>query len=83
MTLLRDSKDGEGSIINPRSIFRMGVEREKAFWCITCFKPKVQRHQDFDKWAQRTMGNPDTIKMFDRFGIWKPLTQARTLSINR
>lgn len=32
-TLFRDNDDGEGSVIAPRHVLRMGVEREEVSFC--------------------------------------------------
>lgn len=41
-TSFRDNDDGKGSIIGPRSILRIRVEREEVPWCDICLESKAQ-----------------------------------------
>lgn len=81
--LFKDNDDGEGSLIGPRSILRVQVEREEVPWCDICFKSKAQCHQSFYKWARRIMAKPSVTKLFNKLGIRQALTQSRTISIDK
>lgn len=80
--LLRDNKDGEGSVISARSILRMRVEIEEVPWCNMGFVSKVRCHQSLDEWEERIMAKTRCYKDVQQIGTGKPLTQARTLSMN-
>lgn len=43
--MFTDKGDDEGSIIGPRSILRMRVEREEVPWCDILLEPKAQHYQ--------------------------------------
>lgn len=48
-TWFRDDYDSEGSVIGPRSILRIPIERKDIPWCNIRFGSKAQRHQLFNK----------------------------------
>lgn len=71
-TIFLDSKDGEGSTINPRSIIRW-VKKAEVPWSDIRFKLKSQKHQVFDKWVGKIMNDPEAMEVFNKIGITKAL----------
>lgn len=73
-TLNRDSPDGAGSTINPRSILWMRIEKAEAPWSGVRFKSKRQTHQGFIEWVHRLLPDSEIAEMFNEVGIKKALT---------
>lgn len=83
MTPFHDHKDGADTMLTPRSILWMRVEKAKVPWIDVRFESKSESLQSFDNGVTRIMFNSETSEMSMRVGIKKTLTLARTTSINR
>lgn len=79
--LFGDNDNGEGSVIGSGTILRCGL-REKGCLAVR-FESNAQRHQLFDKWVGRIMVDSGVIKLLNKLGIRKALSQARIISIDR
>lgn len=66
--LFKDQDDWQCSIIGPRSILRMRVEREEVPMCDICFESKAQRHRLFDKWAGKLLADSSVKKFYKQIG---------------
>lgn len=83
MTPFLDHKDGEGIVLNPRSILRMRVERTKVPLAELRFESKSQTNKSFDNWVTWVLSASSISKMMNKVGIMNGLTIAGTISINR
>lgn len=68
-TLFLDNKYGDGSMISPRSIFRMRVDKAEVPWSDIQIEIKSQRHLAFDKWVGWVFTDPEVVKLFNKISI--------------
>lgn len=56
-TPFMDHKEGEGILVNPRSILRIKVERTKVCWIELRFEAKSEGNVTFANWAPALLAN--------------------------
>lgn len=74
MTFFQDHKVGIGTVINPRTIMRMG--RADVPWSDLGFKSKSQSHQSFNKWIKKILSDFEVSGTLSRIGMEKAINLA-------
>lgn len=77
-----DNDDDEGSVIPPRSVLRIRVEREEVPFYGVRFESKMQRQQALDKWAGRVPALSRSEEIAQRVGVLMAIYSATSIEKN-
>lgn len=78
-TLFGDHPEGEGIIVDPRSILRMRIEKVEVPWSDLRFETKAQSHRSYDAWVRKLLVIHGVSAKMLKVGVRKAFYCSRLL----